>query len=411
MANQFQTVASGLAELKNFYQGPIVDQFNEDVPVYRATEKIKQGWSGQQVVRPLRTVKNQGIGAVADNGNLPAIGRQTTVQAIIAAKYNYLRFGVTGPMIKASQSDTGSFVRTAAYELEMGYKDLMNDCNRQFSYDGTGRLASISATANASTSLTISGREAGTIATSTEPALKFIDVGTVFDITDGTTIIASGVTVNSISSGTAVSSTATLVLSQAVTATTSQYLIRSGSLGNEIQGLLYALDGATTTIYNVPRATAFAYQGNVNDLAATSFNLNQLQFSYNEGMRRGGAKYSAMYSDFDSLRYYQKLLTADKRYANTVKGDGGFANKDKFFLDFNGLPWVPDKDCPQRVFILPEDVLKSYVLAELEFADETGSMYIAQTSVDAFEVRVRFFANLFNEQPNACAVVRNYISP
>ena len=45
MANQFQTLSSGLAELKNFYQGPIVDQFSEDVPVYRGCEKIKQGWS------------------------------------------------------------------------------------------------------------------------------------------------------------------------------------------------------------------------------------------------------------------------------------------------------------------------------------------------------------------------------
>ena len=405
MANQFQNLTSGLAELKNFYQGPIVDQFSEDVPVYRGAEKIKQGWSGLQVIRPLRVVKNMGIGAVADNGTLPAIGRQTTVQAIIAAKYNYLRFGVTGPMIKSSQSDTGSFVRTAAYELEMGYKDLMNDCNRQFGWSGSGILATVSSAASGSTSLTIAGRE------SVEPALKFVDVGLVFDITDGTTIYASGVVVNSISSGTPTSSTATLVLNQAVTATTAYYLIRSGSLNNEIQGLLTALDGGTTTIYNVNRASYLSYQGNVNNLSAAQLTLNQIQFAYNEGMRRGGAKYSAIYSDFPSLQYYQKLLTPDKRYVNTVKGDGGFANKDKFYLDFNGIPWVADKDSPQRIFILPEDAFKNYVLAEMEFADETGSMYIAQTSTDAFEVRVRLFTNLFNEQPAACAVVQNYTSP
>lgn len=34
-----------------------------------------------------------------------------------------------------------------------------------------------------------------------------------------------------------------------------------------------------------------------------------------------------------------------------------------------------------------------------------------QTSADALEVRVRFFANLFNEKPSACAVLKNYISP
>ena len=405
MANQFQNLSSGLAELKNFYQGPIVDQFSEDVPIYRGAEKIKQGWSGQQVIRPLRVIKNMGIGAVADNGTLPAIGRQTTVQAIIAAKFNYLRFGVTGPMIKSSQSDTGSFVRTAAYELEMGYKDLMNDCNRQFGWSGTGILATMSGAANGASSITIAGREA------VEPALKFVDVGLVFDITDGTNIKASGVVVSAITTGTPTSSTATLTLNQAVTCLSTDYLIRSGSLGNEIQGVLTALDGGTTTIYNVNRSNYLSYQGNVNNLSAAQLTLNQIQFAYNEGMRRGGAKYSAIYSDFPSLQMYQKLLTPDKRFVNTTKGDGGFASKDKFYLEFNGIPWVADKDSPQRIFILPEDALKNYVLAEMEFADETGSMYIAQTSTDAFEVRVRLFTNLFNEQPAACAVVQNYTSP
>jgi hypothetical protein len=171
MANLFQGLTSGLAELKNFYQGPIVSQFNDDVPVYRAAEKDKKSWSGQQVIRPIKVRRNPGIGAVADGGNLPAIGRQTTEQAIIQAKFNYLRFGVTGPMIKASQSDVGSFVRTAAYELEQGYQDLMTDANRHFAWDGTGYLASVSTAAVATTTLVIAGRETG------DSALRFVDVG------------------------------------------------------------------------------------------------------------------------------------------------------------------------------------------------------------------------------------------
>lgn len=71
MSNSFQTISSGLAELKNYYQGPLRDQFSEEIPIYRGAEKLKQGWSGYQVVRPLRVRRNQGIGAVADNGTLP----------------------------------------------------------------------------------------------------------------------------------------------------------------------------------------------------------------------------------------------------------------------------------------------------------------------------------------------------
>jgi len=404
MSNVFSNIQQNLAQLKNYYQGPIVDQFNEELPILRGAEKVKQGWSGYQVVRPLRVRRNQGIGATSDGGSLPNIGRQQTVQALISAKFNYLRFGITGPMIKASQSDVGSFVRSAAYELEMGYIDLKNDVNRQLSWDGGGELATVSANAVSSTVITVTGRE------STEAGNKFLDVGMAVDIVNaaGTAYVAQGITINAISGST----TATLTLSAAVTVSATDQLIRAGSLGNEIQGLLYALDGGTSTVYNVDRSTYQQYQGNVLNLSAAQLTLDKMQQAWNEGMRRGGTPiYSAIYSDFDSLRYYQKLLTADKRYMNTTKGDGGFAQKDKFYLDFNGLPIVPDKDCPTRMFILPTDALKMYVLAEMEFADETGSMYIAQADNDALEVRVRYFANLFNEKPAACAVLRNYISP
>lgn len=405
MANNFQTITSGLAELKNYYQGPIKDQFNEELPIYRAAEKIKQGWSGQQVVRPLRVRRNQGIGATTDGGTLPAIGRQTTQQATISAMFNYLRFGITGPMIKASASDVGSFVRSAAYELEMGYKDLKSDVNRQLTWDGTGTLATVNANTTASTTLVITSR------TGSEPALKFVDVGLVFDIVSGGVVTNQGIQVNSISSGTPTGTTATLVLSAPVTCLATDTLVRSGSYNNEIQGLLYSMDGGTTTIYGVNRSTYPVYQSNVFDAGSTQLTLNMLQQYYNEGLRRGGAKYDAIYSDFDSLRYYQKLLTADKRYSNTVKGDGGFANKDVFYLEFNGTPWVPDKDCPPTIYGLESDDWKAYVLAEMEFADETGSMYIAQTSADQLEVRVRFFANMFNEQPSAQFRLKNYLSP
>jgi hypothetical protein len=410
MGNSFQSISSGLAELKNYYQGPIIDLLNEDLPVYRAAEKVKQGWSGQQVIRPLRTVRNQGIGATSDGGNLPKIGRQTTVQATIAAKYNYLRFGITGPMIKASQSDVGSFVRSAAYELEMGYKDLKSDLNRQLCWSGRGDIATVSTAANASSSLVIAGRTSG------EAALKFVDVGTVFDvITSSGAVQATGVTVVSISTGTAGSATATLVLDQAITVTTSGLLIRSGSQANEVQGLFYALDGATSSIYGVDRSTSISFQGNYTDISGNAnpiLSVDAMQTPFNEGLRRGSVgKYNAAYCDFTSLRYYQKLLVPDKRYSNTTEGDATFGKKGQFYLDFNGIAVVPDKDMPVRFAFLPAEVLKMYELCAMEFADEQGSMYIAQSDADSYEVRVRHFTNLFNEQPAACAVLLGYSSP
>lgn len=406
MSNEFQGVTSGLAQLKNYYQGPIQDQLNEEVKIYRGACKGKHKWSGQQVVRPWRVRRNQGIGATSDGGTLPKIGRQKTVQAIIAAKYNYLRFGITGPMIAASQSDVGSFVRAAAYELEMGYKDLKSDLNRQLSWDGTGDLARLNAAAAASTSIVIKGRE------DVEAALKFVDIGLVFDIyTSAGVLVQSGVEVTDITVGTAKSTTATITVNAAVTASADDILVRANSFNQEVQGLLTQLDGGTSTIFNVDRSEYIAAQGNVIDLAGAQLTLDDLQELEDDCERRGGATLSAVWSDHSSRRMYQKLLTADKRYHNTIKGDGGFSNKGQNYLEWNGKPWIADKDCPQRIFMVDEKNIVKYVQKEMEFANETGTMYIAQPESDELEARCRLFANLFNEMPSGAGALEGYISP
>lgn len=403
MTNQFSNIADDLAELKNYYQGPIISQFNDDVPVYRALEKVRDQWSGYQVVKPMKVRRNPGIGATSDGGPLPTIGKQTTIQALIQAKYNYLRFGITGPMIQASKNDKGSFVRSAAFELEEGYKDLKNDVNRQVSWDGTGYLATVAANVVGSNVITVTGRE------STEAGNKFLDVGMSIDIvTTAGAIVASGLTINALSGTT----TATLTLSGSVTVNANNKVIRSGSLNNEIQGLLTQLDGNTTTVFNINRSLYPITQGNVvTPSGSTVLDLDVLQEGWNLGLSRGGDGYTAGWCSFNYQRYYQKLLTADKRYVNSIKGDGGFGSKEKMYLEFNGIPLVADKDCPERLFLLPVEHLKAYVLCEMTFADETGSMYIAQTDNDALEARVRLFMNLFNEKASASVVFKDFTSP
>jgi hypothetical protein len=232
-------------------------------------------------------------------------------------------------------------------------------------------------------------------------------------------LVQSGLTISSITTGTAISSTATVVFDQAVTCSANDVFIRSGSAGNEISGLLTQLDGGTSTVFNVNRSLYQQTQGNViyvtsdgtSSGTALPLSLNYLQQAEDEAQRRGGREINALYSDYGSRRMYQKLLTADKRYVNTTKGDGGFSDASKTYLEFNGKPWVADKDCPQRIFFLPDKYIEKYVLTEMAFADETGSMYIAAAENDALEVRIRFFANLFNAKAAGSSVVQSYVSP
>ena len=407
MANTFANLTNGLGILKNYYAGPIVTQFNDEIPFYGQMEKGKEKWNGLQVNRPLKVRRNPGIGATSDGGSLPAIGKQTVQQAVIAAKYNYLRFGMTGPMLKASQGDKGSFVSIMSYEMSEGLNDLKSDVNRQISWNGNGCLATVSANAVASNVITVTGRE------STEAGNKFLDVDYMIDIVNTTTGVASAssVQITALSGST----TCTLTLSAAVTVSANDIVTRAGAYNNEIQGVLTSQDGLTTSIFGIDRATYPVYQGNLLNASGAQMNLDFLQQEYNEAQRRGGAKIDYVYSDFDSERYYNKLCIVDKRYvssgSNKVTGDGTFSDKNKTYLEFAGVPWVADKDAPTRVFMLDSKTWKKYVLSELEWADESGSYMITQTSQDAYEVRLRLFANIFPEKPSANAVGRNYISP
>lgn len=403
MANQFaSTINDALAILKNFYSGAVVSQFNDDIPFYREIEKGKEKWAGLQVVRNVKVRRNPGIGATSDGGSLPAIGKQTTAQALIAAKFNYLRFGVTGPMIKAAQGDKSSFASIVEFEMSEGMTDIKNDVNRQIFWDGTSDLATVSANATASNVITVTGRE------STEAGNKYLDVGMVIDIyTAAGALVAQGAAITALTGTT----TATLTLSIPVTTSATDIVVRSLTFGNEIQGILTTLDGGTSTIYNIDRSLYPTFQGNVINANAGQLTLNLMQQALNEARRRGGGKINVLYSDFDSERFYNKLLVADKRYVGRVVGDGTFSAKDGSYIEFSGTKLVPDKDSPTRFFFLDSSTWKKYVLSELEWADETGAYFIAQTSADSFEARLRLFANVFCEKPSANSLLRNYVSP
>ena len=409
MSNSFSSTALSIAIgiLKNYYAGPVVSQFNDNVPIYRGMQKGAEKYNGLQVNKPLKLRRNQGVGSTTDGGTLPSSGYQTTVQAVINAKFNYLVFGLTAGMLKASQGDKGAFVSALTYEMEQGLLDLTSSVNRQMGWSGNGQLATVSANAVSSNVVTVTGRE------STENGNKFLDVGTVIDFyTSAGVLIASGVSITAISGD----STATLTLSQAVTVSATDLVIQSGSYNNDIQGLLYTLDGGTSTIYSIDRSSYTQYQGNSITASGGQLTLNLMQQALNEARRRGGGKIDVVYCDFDSERYYTKLLVSDRRYvvsggSSKVMGDGSFTDKDKMYLEFGGAPILADKDCPTRFFFLDGKSWKKYVLSEMEFADESGSNLIPQVSADAFQGRLRLFANIFSDKPSANAVLKSYISP
>lgn len=405
MANQFQTIAvSGV--LKNWYTGVVIDQFNNDIPWYNQVEKGREKFSGLQVVRALKVRRNPGIGATSDGGALPSIGNSTEVQAQISARFHYARFGLTGPLMKSAQGDKGAFVNQIEYQTTTTMEDFKNDFNRALFWDGSGKLGEVAAAAVASTVITANGRSTG------EDGSKYLGdayVGMVIDIvTSGGIVEASGVTILG-STGT---STVTLTLSAAVTVSANSLIVRANSYNLEVQGLRTSLDGGTGTIFGINRAIYGQYQGNLVNANGNQLTLDLMKQGWNAGRQRGGAKYQVVFTDFETERMYEKLLVADRRFVQQkIAGDGTFASKDENFLQYGGIAMMVDKDCTRDIYMLDFKQWKKYILSDLEWCDESGSQMIVQTGVDAWELRLRYFANLFPEKPSAQVRVTGYISP
>jgi hypothetical protein len=221
-------------------------------------------------------------------------------------------------------------------------------------------------------------------------------------------LVVSGVEITAVSGTT----TATLTLAQAVTVSSTDVVIRSGSYGQEVSGVLYTLDGGTSTIYGVNRATYPVFGGNVVSNGGAALSLNFMKQGWNQGKSRGGAKYDAIYCSYDAERFYEKLLIADKRYVGKVKGDGTFSSKEENYLEYGGIPVIADKDVlGNRFLFLDTKQWRKYVLCEMEWADESGSNLLPQSSSDSFEVRLRLFFDMFCEKPSAQVALTSFISP
>lgn len=406
MANEFSsTISNVLGKLKIYYEDGVRSQFNDEVPFYNAAEKGKSKWNGKQVNVALGLRRNPGIATIADGAPLPSISYQGTDEAQIFAKFAYLRFGITGPMIKASKGAKGAFVDQVSFNMERGMIDLKNDLGRQAFWNGRGDLCSLQSAALATNVITVTGRTPG------EPGAKYLDVGTIVDIVSIAGVVkAASVTITAVSSTT--TDTASITLNAVVNADAGDILTRPGSFNNETQGIRTLLDNATTTVYGIDRSQYPIFNGYAPDALGTlSLDLMEQYFLTPE--QRSGKTPNALFADYLGYRAYNKLLVADKRYINVdVKGDGTFTKADKTYLSYAGVPVVRDKDCTGRTFIFAQnDGWMKYVLCEMEWADETGSYMIAQTGADAFEVRLRQFFNYFHKQPNSLARLSGWTQP
>lgn len=391
------------AVLKDYYLGPVRELLNNASVVLSRAEGVTRKFSGRRLVIPVHLSRNTGLGARAERGDLPTAGAQGYEDAFFKPSYQYGRIDISGPAIKASREDRGSFIRAVDSEMRGLSKDLRQSVSRQIFRNGDGELTACGTT-SASTTVNV---------TST----KYLEVGMVVDIIDQSTdaAITNGDSVSVVT----VPSSTTFTVGTAVTTTADEIVVLEDTYGKDVWGL-----EAMVSQSNPPNASAMTNYGELDRSSVTKWQcadpttaassgvvaLTEMQSTLDTVDIESGADTGLIVTSHAVKAKYGALLTSLKRFpaGGEITLDGGYKA-----LEFNGIPLVADKDLQtissgatcERMYFLDMSTFFMADMGDWDWMDQDGAI-LARSGTgsgakDAYEAVLYRYFQFICDQPNS----------
>lgn len=412
-------ISSATNILKAVYLPPIRELLNNSTVLLKYLEKEIQETEGLSFNIPLHVTRNEAAGdgraEYSGSSNLPTAGKQGYSNAIVPSKFLYSRIAVSGPVIAATKSNKGSFLRALDAEMRGVAKDTRRSFNRQLHGTGTDALAFWQSTTN------------GTVATFDDAlgnsGYDFLNTGgQQVDVvqSDNSTLRFSNVLATRGALATQTASVwgrnVTFVSTAGMAA--GDYLIRAGTLiagsGKQMTGIQAVIsDGNPTllagglhgvTVAAQPDWIAQVTYGAGSSEAATtagradlSFPLLQQVFS-NIGANSDFSEQDIklLLCSFQMRDQYVQLCRNERVFFNNMKLDGGFDA-----VSYNGKPLVPDVHCRHnRIYFIAPESMALFRLADLDWMDQDGNILYRLQGGDADA----YGATLFIYQELGCKV-------
>lgn len=392
------------AVLKDFYLDPARNILNSTVFLLSQVEANEEDIEGRHAVLAINTGRNQGVGARKERENLPTAGQQGWSEARVPLKYQYGRIELSGPVMRSTRSDRGSFVRAIDSEVKGVVRDLRNDINRQLYGLSNGTIVTVAAG---------SGINTLTVENPTPTKMRQLQVGMTVDI--GTpanpTVRASARVITAVNaaagtftiSGAAISPSAGDMVSRTGSGGTGNDQRELTGLQTQVaaSGTLWGIDSA-----NVPDWSSYVDHNNGTPRPVAEAMFTQAQMEVNI---RSGEEATLWVTSDGVLRNTAALITSLKRFPNSVALKGGFSGIDMTVpTQGNGGPnqvvMAYDKDCPSPdAFLLTPSRLQWYRMSDWEFMEEDGSMWSRVPNQDAYEATLFAYVELATDGRNAHA--------
>ena len=407
-----QTLALFAGALKKDYHGPIIDALNNISALYRLLDKdedIDVSGDSLKAIVPIKTRRNQGIGARAEGGALPTARYVKTVQMEIPLMYNYGAIQFSGQSIKASRKSSTAFAKVVDLEINSMIEGIKIDTNRQFFAPASGFLCMTSAAEDEGDSTTVSVDKPGNQwLEEGMPIESFPDTtdgaaGGDADISEGLTEATAHI-VGKIPNSSSTSFTLHTYAdadSAGEKWSNDRYIFRYGARGNEMNGLMdiiddyslqstsswFALQLGLQTIHGLSRSTypileaVIAHGSNVNRDLTEIIIQDHLDTIEKRSGKTGDQKTLMFMTTYGVRKMYADLLQSDRRYMKPLELVGGW--KALAYQSGNSeIPMLVDKHCvPNTLFTIDRRFMNIYRASNFDWMDMDGSMF--QRKIDS----------------------------
>ncbi len=385
------TMANVDAALKADYQPAIREQLRNKWMLLAQIESNSKDVEGRYAVLSLHTNRSSGVGARAASAALPSAGVQEYAEQRVSIIRNYGALAIDGDLIEASASDKGSFARMLQAEIDGTVTDLKNDVSRQLYNDSTKAIAQCGTTSSSATIV---------LTSPTKVQLKQFHIGMKVDIgttADYDTVVADATITAVDRSG------GTITIDSAVTTTSSHYVSRAGTDGNELTGLREMV-AASGTYQNVNPTTYPEWVSTVDDNGGT--NRTPTEALFEKVMEDVNFESDEDINLIVTTRGVRRNLAAQyqgqRRYTDSVEIKAGFSAVTVAAGNVE-VPLVVDNDCPNNTaFLLNTAHLCQHQMGSpWSFMDRDGSSLHLVSGFDKYEAYIYNYHQLTTDRRNA----------
>jgi len=380
----------------------IVDAINRSTVLYSRL-RTEATTHGRKFIFAVQFGTSQGVGARAEDTDLPDPGFGEYDQAFGNVKYLYSTLYITGPAIEATRGNRAAFADALKQALKDARDGLVMDLQRQMWGDGSGAIGRVATDATNASTIEVTAPYGLTYDETTDPLsgdqrvrLFKRNMSLFFD--EGPGVIAKVTGVNP--------SDGTITLDRAITVSAGTVVYRGNTttLHNkdaEILGLS-AVVSATGTYLGIPRAGIPEWQGHLVDLSG-NLSLEAMRAVVDLISIYGTGEPDLIITDHLTRARYESLLTSLKRFVNPMQLQGGFKA-----IEFDGLPIVVDKDAPpQRMWFLRTSDWLWYSMRDIGWLDRHGAILHPVPKRDAWQAYLTTYRELVCRRPANQAVLFN----